>query len=126
MAKINKEQYLFRNESAVKHNIKNEETVISNGMTEEQAEALSELCAARHSFHCNIESIAANDEHNRKGNLIKVNAIIRESGLDPMSFIPSFDDDFIDIDDLNLLIEIEGNEHEDDEQEREEWLSGEH
>ena len=59
MAILNKQQYENRAISAAHRNADNYETAISNGMTEEQASLIVELCSLRHEFHSNITRIEA-------------------------------------------------------------------
>lgn len=64
MAYLNKQQYGYRRESAAARNLNNEEIAVQNGMTSDQAELISKLCAIRHDFHCNIDSIVKGGDDN--------------------------------------------------------------
>lgn len=102
MGKLSKKQYEKRNENAAIRMEKNKDI---EALTEEQHEALAELCKARHDFHSNFAQIVIRDENRIKDSLILVNQHIKESGLEPMSFIPdsTFDGDYIDIDTIDDL-----------------------
>jgi len=119
MAYLTKEQYDRRRENAAARSIKNEEIAVENGMTEEQAGIISELCTARHEMHCNMDRLVHNND--KLKDLIEINSRLRESGIDFMRFIPSYLDagEYIDIDDFDLLYEIEKVPEDDDE--RKEW-----
>lgn len=62
MAHLNQKQYDYRRESAAARNSTNEEIAVQNGMSEEQAELISKLCAIRHEFHCNMDSLTKSSE----------------------------------------------------------------
>lgn len=108
MAYLKKEQYEYRERSAVNRAAANEAIAIEHGMTEEQAELISDLCALRHELHTNMDKVTRSDNDLRiKSRLVKLNANIRESGLKPAECMPSDDGDYIDIDDIDLLYEID-------------------
>lgn len=101
MAYLKKEQYDCRRESAAKRNAENEKIAVENGMTEEQASLISDLCSLRHELHTNMDAVAMSDENLRvKQRLVKLNSRIRETGLEPMSFIPAYNEGYIDIDSI--------------------------
>lgn len=81
MAYLNKAQYDYRRESAAARNLNNEEIAVENGMTEYQAELISELCAVRHKFHCNIDSIVKSAENDSMSDIVEIEKSINESGL---------------------------------------------
>ena len=116
MGHLNKYQYSYRNESASRRVIENSR---NSALTDEQHEALSNLCKARHELHSNIDSCIINDCHGYKKELIVCNIAIGESGLSDMSFIPSDITDYIDIDDFQCLYEIETVPE--DEMEKQNW-----
>jgi hypothetical protein len=120
MAYLNKDQYDYRRESAAKRGADSSEVAVNNGMTEEQAELIVELCSLRHEFHCNIGRMGISDNTDIKDNLIRINGKIKESGIDYMKFIPTDKSDYIDIDTIDLLIEI-GEDIPEDDIERGEW-----
>lgn len=103
MAYLNKRQYEYRRESAAARNLKNEEIAVQNGMTEEQASLISELCSTRHEFHCNMDAFVkgGNDDcirlRNKFENLCEH---IRENNLPELNVY----DTIIDIDDMDGLI----------------------
>lgn len=104
MAYLNKAQYDYRREAAAERNMNNAEIAIENGMTEEQADLIKQFCALRHEFHCNIDSLVkGNDDSRIEKRLIRLNSDIRESGLAPISCIPAYEDDYIDIDSIEVL-----------------------
>lgn len=106
MAYLNKDQYDRRRENAAQRNIVNSEIAVANGMTEEQAELITRLCALRHELHTNIDSLVTGEDNNRiEERLIKLNSDIREAGLAPMSHIPAYTDDYIDIDSMACITE---------------------
>lgn len=107
MAYIKKEQYEYRRESAAKRNADNKAVAVEHGMSEEQAALISELCSLRHELHTNMNAVAKDDSDLRiKQRLVELNQRIREADLSPMPFVPSYDDDYIDIDDIALLQEL--------------------
>ena len=63
MAYLNKYQYDKRQRAAQERNARNADKAMLQGMTEEQADAVQELCGFRHEFHCNIEKIAENYDY---------------------------------------------------------------
>lgn len=113
MAFLTKEQYDYRRKSAEARNLNNEEIAVNNGMTEEQAELISELASIRHEMHCNIDSLVYDGSYDRIGkNLALTNDKIKESGLPPVcglndvAEVLADDYAYIDIDDFNLLYEL--------------------
>lgn len=84
MGKLTKEQYEYRARSAAERNFKNEETAKDNGMSEEAAEALSELAAWRHKFHCDIERVvmsAGGEDWNMFEEVEDIESRLAENGL---------------------------------------------
>jgi len=88
-------------------------------LTESQHEAMSNLASVRHDFHVNMEKITKSDDNKLKPKLIEANIQLKESGLMPMSFLPTDEEDFIDIDSIDELYEID--EVPEDEDERKDW-----
>ncbi len=108
MAYLNKEQYAYRRESAARRNADNEAVAVEHGMTEEQAGLISDLCRLRHELHTNMDRVTRSDADLRiKSKLVAANAAIKESGLMPAPCIPTGEGDYIDIDDIDVLQEIE-------------------
>lgn len=107
MAFLKKEQYAYRREAAARRAADNEQIAVEHGMTEEQAELISELCRLRHELHTNMNKVTRSDNDLRiKEQLVKLNAAIRESGLKPAECMPSDETDYIDIDDIDLLLDL--------------------
>jgi len=108
MAYLKKEQYEYRERAAAKRAADNEAVAVEHGMTEEQAELISDLCALRHELHTNMDKVTVSDNDLRiKTRLVRLNAAIRESGLKPAECMPSDTADYIDIDDIDLLYETD-------------------
>lgn len=106
MAKLTKEQYAYRRESAARRNADNEAIAVEHGMTEEQAELISKLCTLRHELHSNMDKVASNDSQlDIKGQLVKLAREIDEAGLPQVPCIPIAEGDYIDIDSLDELLE---------------------
>ena len=110
MAYLNKAQYDYRRESAAARNISNEEIAVQNGMTEKQAELISELAAQRHEMHCNIDRLVCDGSYDKIGETlaltneeIKMSGLPPVCGLDDLSHCLSETMAYIDIDDLDLL-----------------------
>lgn len=115
MAYLNKAQYDKRRENAATRNLSNEKTAVENGMTQEQAELVSELCEMRHNLHSNIKKLVNDNTYELKA-LAELNLKISESGLDKMDFVPTdIWDVFEDIDTIDELYEIEDVPEDDDE-----------
>ena len=108
MAYLKKEQYEYRRESAARRAAENEEIAVEHGMTEEQAELISELCRLRHELHTNMDAVTINDSNlNIKKELVGIARQIDESGLPQVPCIPIAEGDYIDIDDIDELFECE-------------------
>lgn len=120
MAYLNHKQYDYRRESAAARNLNNEEIAVEHGMSEEQAELISKLCAIRHNFHCNIDSLAKSSEDNSIFDEIEnIEDAINESGL-PQLNVASM---LLDADDMNGLIYEYGDDVPEyhDSQEFQDW-----
>lgn len=101
MAYLNKAQYDYRRESAAARNLNNEEIAVEHGMSEEQAELISRLCAIRHDFHCNIDSIVkGGDDNSISDEIENIEYGINESGLPELDIVSML----LDIDDLDGLV----------------------
>lgn len=118
MAYLSKEQYRYRREAAERRNERNEAVAYINGMSEPQAELISDMCRIRHEFHCNMDGNVFHGDDIPE--IIRINNEIRASGLPYIETLPSdvcdFYEDFCDFD---TLLEIEKVPEDDDE--REEW-----
>lgn len=121
MGYLTKQQYERRRENAVARNIKNGEVAVANGMTQEQAELISELCSMRHNLHSNIEHLVY-DSSKELRELIELNIRLKDSGLEPMDFVPlDAYDEFASIDYIDVLLEME--DVPEDEEGRKEWYT---
>lgn len=101
MAYLNQKQYDYRRESAAARNLNNEEIAVEHGMSEEQAELISRLCAIRHDFHCNIDSIVkGGDDNSISDEIENIEYGINESGLPELDIVSML----LDIDDLDGLV----------------------
>lgn len=108
MAYLKKEQYEYRSKVAAQRNAINESIAIVNGMTEEQADTISRLCSLRHELHTNMDKVTTSDSDIRiKPRLVQLASEMHELGLDPIEGIPYDECDYIDIDDIEELYEIE-------------------
>lgn len=120
MAHLNQKQYDYRRESAAARNVTNEEIAVQNGMSEEQAELISKLCAIRHEFHCNMDSLTkSSEDHSTFDEIENIEDAINESGL-PQLNVASM---LLDIDDMNGLIYDYGDDvpEDHDSQEIQNW-----
>lgn len=89
-------------------------------LTSEQHDILAELCKVRHEFHISMDNIVKTDSKQLKKDLVRINIELREEGLETISSIPSGDiTDYIDIDTIDELYEIE--DFPEDDEERNEW-----
>lgn len=119
MAYLNKAQYDYRREAAAARNLSNEEIAVHNGMTSEQAELISKLCAIRHEFHCNIDNIVKSADNDSMSDIVEIEKSINESGLPELDIVSML----LDIDDLDGLIYEYGNDVPEyhDSQEFQDW-----
>lgn len=119
MAYLNKKQYDYRRESAAARNLNNEEIAVEHGMSEEQVELISKLCAIRHEFHCNIDNIVKSADNDSMSDIVEIEKSINESGLPELDIVSML----LDIDDLDGLIYEYGNDvpEDHDSQEFQDW-----
>lgn len=118
MAYLNQKQYDYRRESAAARNLNNEEIAVEHGMSEEQAELISRLCAIRHEFHCNIDNIVKSADNDSISDIVEIEKSINESGLPELDIVSML----LDIDDLDGLIYEYGDDVPDhDSQEFQDW-----
>lgn len=106
MSYLNQKQYEYRRESAAARNLNNEEIAVEHGMTSEQAELISKLCAIRHEFHCNIDNIVKSADNDSMSDFVEIEKYINESGLPELDIVSML----LDIDDLDGLIYEYGND----------------
>ncbi len=124
MAKLNKEQYYRRAINAERRNANNEEIAISNGMPEHWAELVTELCRVRHEMHCNIDKLVWSSERGVReygDSIVEINFKLMESGYRYIDSLPSGEEDYIEIETIDLIYETEDLPLDDDE--REEYIS---
>lgn len=106
MAYLNKEQYERRQQNAINRNNNNIAIAIENGMTEEQAELIAELCGRRHELHTNLEHLATTSGYNNiERGLIRLNARMVEEGLPQVACIPIDEGEFIEIYSMDSILE---------------------
>jgi hypothetical protein len=118
MAYLNQKQYDYRRESAAARNINNEEIAVEHGMSEEQAELISRLCAIRHEFHCNIDNIVKSADNDSMSDIVEIEKSINDSGLPELDIVSIL----LDIDDLDGLIYEYGDDVPDhDSQDFQDW-----
>lgn len=79
------------------------ENSLVDTLTEEQHNALSKICSARHQLHINIDKSIRLMNTEYQHSLIDANHELEESGLPSIEEIPTTEDDFIDIDNIELL-----------------------
>lgn len=102
MAYLSKEQYAYRRESAAKRNAENEAIAICNGMSQEEASLVSELCSFRHELHVSVSSLTRSGEGSAelRRRADDLDYRIEASTLPRICFASMLDD----IDDLDGLI----------------------
>lgn len=107
MAYLNKEQYEYRREVAATRNLKNEQTAIENGMTENQADLISRLCSLRHEYHCNLAAYTKDSESREdiRRNFARIEEEISKEGLPELDIVNTFDE----VDDMDGLIYYYGD-----------------
>ena len=126
MGILDKEAYWGKMMYAEERNAKSREKGAENGLTDEQADALESMARARHNMHTNIDSLVRSSEsRNCERDLIRANAKLREAGLPTVPSIPSYEGDYIDIDDLDFIIYELAEEYNmpDRDEEEEKWQS---
>lgn len=117
MAYLTKEQYERRAENAAIRMAKNAQI---SSLTEEQHEALKELCYRRHEMHSNMDSCTISSENRIMAKLAKAGVMLAQAGI-PCQALPSDEADYIDIDSIEDLYEIDDDPEDDDE--RREWYA---
>ena len=86
MGYLSKDQHERRAESAARRNRANEEIAVKNGMTDEQAGLISDLCNLRHELHTNLNSIATGGGNKTLNEIDDLNERIKEAGLQGVKF----------------------------------------
>lgn len=126
MAYLNKEQYEYRREAAATRNLKNEQTAIENGMTENQANLISRLCSLRHEYHCNLAAYTKDSESREdiRRNFARIEEEISKDGLPELDIVNTFDE----VDDMDGLIFYYGEDvpEDHDSAEFQEWYKEEY
>lgn len=115
-AYLTKDIYDRKREFAATQHAKNKEIA---SLTSDQHDALSNLCAVRHELHTNMDSMVKSDDSGIKERLILANIQLEETGLPIMNFIPNDISDYIDIDTIDLLYELE--EVPENDEEKQQW-----
>lgn len=118
-AYLSKDAYDKKREYAARKMMRNKEI---DSLTDEQHDALSNLCSIRHKLHTNMDKVTKSDNDNIKKDIVIANIQIRESGLNPMEFVPLDEIDYIDIDTIEDLYIYEEDSIPEDEEERQNWL----
>lgn len=108
MAKLNKDQYFARGLAAGRRMNNNSEILVDNGISEDVADLLSELCTIRHNIHSSIDRMVYRNESGYLEDLIRINGELKDKGFAIMDFCPTNTDCFINIDDIYIREEIEG------------------
>ena len=119
MAYLSKQQYDRRRENAAQRALDNEQIAQQNGMTAQQAELISRLCSLRHDIHCNKDGIIKSDEEGYKRKILTLNEQLYNAGMGGIATVPTSTDDYIDIDTIDELREIE--DVPTDDEERQAW-----
>lgn len=104
--------------SARRRHIENIEKGMENGMTEDQGDVIARLCSLRHEIHSNQRRIAMSNSEVFK-RLILLNGELYEQFGEYIPSVPTDFNDYIDIDDIEILDEL-GEVPEDDT--RDEWI----
>lgn len=118
-----KDKYLRKREWAARKHAANKEVGMSNGLSEKQADLLERLASLRHELHTSQDSyIHGNSDILKK--LVNVNSKLNEVGLS-MDFIPTDRSDYIDIDNIDILKELDWDNEipESDSVEYEDWYA---
>lgn len=120
MSDLRKEFFDRRKRNAERRNYNNYQKAQGNGMTEKEAELVTELCQLRHQAHSNMNSLAVNCDYDGiYKELLRVKEEINETKLPHLDY-GSFDKgEYMDIDSFDVLYETETVPEDDDE--REQW-----
>jgi len=123
MAKLDKNAYYGKMIYAGKKMAENKEI---ETLTEEQHDALSQMCSARHELHTNMDRTTKGSESDYLGRIIEANRALEESALLPIGGIPTDTADYIDIDSIRELEDLGEAPSRDDEDEWQEWYDAEY
>ena len=116
---LSKDIYDKKREWAAKRMEQNTEKGSEKGLTEEQAEVLADLCTFRHEFHTHMNSLVM-DNTSSFQELIRLNIRLVDSGLPSIPGVPKDTTDYIDIDDMNVVYELE--KPPEDRDDRRKWI----
>ena len=94
-------------------------------LTDEQHDALSQMCSARHELHTNMDRITKGSQV-WLASIVDANYALAKSGLTPISLIPTDKSDFINIDSIRELEDLGEAPSRDDEDEWQEWYDAEY
>ena len=95
-------------------------------LTDEQHDALSQMCRARHELHTNMDRITRGTEKDYLGNIIEANGTLKKSALPIIDGIPTDTADYIDIDSIRELEDLGEVPSRDNEDEWQEWYNAEY
>lgn len=95
-------------------------------LTEEQHDALSQMCSARHELHTNMDRITKGSEQDYLGSIIEANSALEKSALPIIEEIPTDTVDYIDIDSIRELEDLGEAPSRDNEDEWQEWYDAEY
>lgn len=123
MAQLDKNAYYGKMIYAGKKMAANKEI---ETLTEEQHDALSQMCSARHELHTNIDRITKGTEKDYLGDVIEANGMFKKSALPIIDGIPTDKSDFINIDSIRELEDLGEAPSRDDEDEWQEWYDAEY
>lgn len=123
MAQLDKNAYYRKMIYAGKKMAANKEI---QTLTEEQHDALSQMCSARHELHTNMDRITKGSEQDYLGSIIEANGALGKSGLPIIDGIPTDTTDYIDIDSIRELEDLGEAPSRDDEDEWQEWYDAEY
>ena len=122
MAYLTKDDYYRRELAAGRRMAQNAEI---ETLTQEQHDVISDFCSFRHKFHTGMSRIVYNNGE-AFTELIRLNGEFQELGLPIMEGIPTYNDSYINIDDINSLTDYDEEysevEFDDDEEKRLEWV----
>ncbi len=123
MAQLDKNAYYGKMIYAGKKMSANKEI---ESLTEEQHDALNQMCSARHELHTNMDRITRGTEKDYLGNIIEANGTLKKSALPIIDGISTDTADYIDIDSIRELEDLGEVPSRDNEDEWQEWYNAEY
>ena len=94
-------------------------------LTHEQHDVISDFCSFRHKFHVEMSRIVFNNG-DAFTELIRLNGEFQQLGLPILEGIPTYNDSYINIEDINSLMDYDEEysdvELDDDEEKKLEWI----